>query len=101
MAAKVLSSAVAEVSSSRTTYFVSNVGRREAFRDAQSLSFFECTRLPMAAQRMTSMARRGVFLTALVKARLALMETTAGYSRDTARAKVVVVSLKYLFLADT
>ena len=77
-----------------------NGGRRTEFSNAQFFSFFERARSPTAAQRRNSVTKRQVFLKALEKTRLELMETPVGNSRGTSRAKAVTVYPMDLFPTD-
>ena len=91
---KILMSSATDVCPSRMTATVRNGGRKTAFSDTQSCSFFDPTKLPTVAQWRTSVTGRNIFLTTLAKARLVLMDNTAGYSRDPVKEKVVTVPPK-------
>ena len=73
-----------------------NGGSIVGFIGYQLWSFFECSRLSMAAQRTTSMMGRRILLLALAKVNFAFRETTASDSVNPVRAKEVMVYPSYL-----
>ena len=86
----------ADVCLSKMTASVSNDRRRTAFSDAQSHSFFDCTRLPTSAESRNYMTVRRIFSSALANTWLSSMDTTVGDSWDTMREKEVTIYLRNL-----
>ena len=91
LSAKIFRSASAIVYPSVSAISVRNGRRRTALMTAQYPIFFDFSSLPAAAQRRTYVVRRRIFLPPTVKARLILINTTLGASRDPAREKAVTV----------
>ena len=97
---KIYSSTSDAVSPLASTISVRNGGRRTAFLDVQSQSFFNFAILPAAFRRKTSVVGRQIFSPSPEKARSISIEATVVASRDTVRAKVVTVFPRDLFPTD-
>ena len=91
-ATRVLISSFEDDWTSKMTTLVSNDGRRTEFSATQLRSFFKRARLPVAAQRRTSMTGIRILSPALVNTHSVLMTTTVGNSGDPETVKAVAVS---------